>query len=180
MYESRWETSGKLPSNKSGPLELQTSGHVLSLTNSLATFQTMMNNIFKDLINEGYMAIYMDNILVYTHTIEHHREVVTQVLDVLQRHQLYLKAEQCTFVCTTVEYLGLVLSEGCVEMDPIKIAGVRDRPTLKNITEVQSFVGFLNSYLRFILESSHVASPLHHLTKKAEPWHWTKPEETAF
>ena len=54
-----------------------------SLTNSLATFQTMMNTICKDLINKGYMAIYMDDILVYTHMIKHHRKVVTQVLDVL-------------------------------------------------------------------------------------------------
>ena len=53
------------------------------LTNSPATFQTMMNNIFKDLINKGYVAIYMDDILVYTCTIEYHWEVVTQVLDVL-------------------------------------------------------------------------------------------------
>ena len=48
-----------------------------SLTNSPATFQTMMNDIFKDLINEGYVVIYMDDILVYTHMIEHHREVIT-------------------------------------------------------------------------------------------------------
>ena len=48
-----------------------------SLTNNPATFQTMMNNIFKDLIDEGYVAVYMDDILVNTHTIEHHREVVT-------------------------------------------------------------------------------------------------------
>ena len=53
------------------------------LTNSPATFQTMMNDIFKDLIDKGYVAVYMDNILVYTHTIEHHQEVVTQVLDIL-------------------------------------------------------------------------------------------------
>ena len=78
-----------------------------------------------------------------------------------------------------VEYLGLVLSEGQVEMDPVKIAGVRDWPTLKNVTEVQSFVGFVNFYCGFIPEFSHVASPLHHLTKKAEPWRWTKPEEVA-
>ena len=69
-----------------------------------------------------------------------------------------------------VEYLGLVLSEGRVEMDPIKIARVRDWLTLKNVAEVRSFVGFVNLYHRFILEFSHVASPLHHLTKKAEPW----------
>ena len=69
-----------------------------------------------------------------------------------------------------VEYLGLVLSEGCMEMDPVKIARVRDWPTLKNITEVQSFMGFVNFYRRFIPEFSHVASPLHCLTKKADPW----------
>ena len=54
-----------------------------SLTNSPATFQTMMNNIFKDLIDEDYVVIYMDDILVYTHMIEHHQEVVTWVRDIL-------------------------------------------------------------------------------------------------
>ena len=146
------------------------------LTN-LATFQTMMNNIFKDLIDEGYVVVYMDDILVYTHTIEHHWEVVTRVIDILQKHQLYLKVEKCTFKCTMVEYLGLVLSQGRVAMDPVKIAGVRDWLTPKNVREVQSFVGFVNFYHRFIPEFSHVASPLHRLTKKVEPWQWTEPEE---
>ena len=75
-----------------------------------------------------------------------------------------------------VEYLGLVLSEGWVEMDPVKIVRVRDWPTPKNITEVQSFMGFVNFYCRFIPEFSNVASPLHSLTKKAEPWQWTQPD----
>ena len=150
------------------------------LTNSPATFQTMMNDIFKDLIDEGYVAVYMDDILVYTRMIEHHREVITRVLDMLRKYRLYLKAEKCTFECTTVEYLGLVLSEGWVEMEPVKIAGVRDWLTPKNVTEVQSFVGFVNFYQRFIPEFSHVASPLHRLTKKAEPWQWNEPEEAAF
>ena len=103
---------------------LQTAGHVLWPHPSLATFQTMMNNILKDLIDEGHVAIYMDDILIYTQTIEHHWVVVTQVLDVLRRHQLYLKAEKCSFECSMVEYLGLVLSEGRIEMDPVKIAGI--------------------------------------------------------
>ena len=68
-----------------------------------------------------------------------------------------------------VEYLGLVLSKGCVEMDPVKIAGVQDWPTPKNITEVQSLVGFVNFYRRFIPDFSHIAGPLHCLTKKEEP-----------
>ena len=70
--------------------------------------------------------------------------------------------------------------EGQMEMDPVKITGVRDWPTLKNITEVQSFMGFVNFYRKFIPEFSHIASPLHRLTKKAEPWQWTQPEEAAF
>ena len=88
--------------------------------------------------------------------------------------------EKCTFECTSVEYLGLILSEGQVEMDTIKIARVRDWPTPKNVTEVQSFEGCVNFYRRFIPEFSHVASPLHRLTKKAEPWQWTEPKEAAF
>ena len=130
----------------------------------------MMNDIFKDLIDEGHIAMYMDDILIYTQMIEHHQAVVTQVLDVLQRHWLYLKAEKCSLECSTVEYLGLVLSEGCVDMDPIKIAGVWDWPTPKNIMEVQSFMGFINFYCRFIPNFWHVASPLHRLTKTEEPW----------
>ena len=65
-------------------------------------------------------------------------------------------------------------------MDPIKIARVRDWPTPKNVTEVQSFVGFVNFYRQFIPEFPHVASPLHCLTKKAEPWQWTESKEAAF
>ena len=124
------------------------------LTNSPATFQMVMNDIFKDLIDEGHVAINMDNILIYTQMIEHHWAVVTQVLDVPQWHWLYLKAEKCSFECSTMEYLGLVLSEGHVEMDPVNIAGVRDWLTPKNVTEVQSFVGFVNFYRRFIPDRS--------------------------
>jgi len=140
----------------------------------------MMNDIFKDLIDEGFMAIYMDDILVFTQTVEHHWKVVSLVLEVLQKHQLYLKAKKCSFECPTVEYLGLILSEGRIEMDLVKVAGIKEWPTPKNMTEVQSFVGFINFYQRFIPDFSHVAKPLHQLTKKEEPWHWAEAEESAF
>jgi len=65
-------------------------------------------------------------------------------------------------------------------MDPVKIAGVKEWPNPKNVTEVQSFVGFVNFYRRFIPEFSHVAKPLHQLTKKGEPWQWSETEEGAF
>src|SRR5882724_2555178 len=96
-----------------------------SLTNSPATFQTMMNDIFKQLIDEGVVTIYMDDILIFgSQTKEQHHKIVVQVLDTLHKHHLYLKVEKCTFKQPMVKYLGLILLEGCVEMDLVKVAGV--------------------------------------------------------
>jgi len=89
----------------------------------------------------------MDDILIFgRQTKEEHNAIIVWVLDILCRHQLYLKAEKCTFGQPTVEYLSFILSEGRVEMDPVKVAGVHDWPTLRNVTEVQSFIRFVNFY----------------------------------
>src|SRR5882724_2014622 len=151
------------------------------LTNSLVTFQTMMNDIFRELIDEGVVVIYMDDILIFDgQTKEEHHTIVVQVLDILCRHQLYLKAEKCTFGQPTVEYLGIILSEGHVEMDHVKVAGIGDWLTPRNITKVQSFIRFINFYQQFIQDISHVAKPLHQLTKKGEAWRWAGHEQKAF
>ena len=67
------------------------------LTNSPATFQTMMNEIFHDLILEGVVCVYIDDILIYTKTCKEHRQITQIVLECLQMHKLYLKHEKCTF-----------------------------------------------------------------------------------
>src|SRR5467141_5240978 len=104
------------------------------LTNSPAMFQTMMNDIFRELIDEGVVVIYMDNILIFGgQTKEEHHAIIVQVLDILRKHRLYLKAKKCTFRQPMVEYLGLILSEGCIEIDPVKVASVHDWPTLRNV-----------------------------------------------
>src|SRR5882724_7336033 len=79
-----------------------------------------------------------------------------------------------------VEYLGLILLEGRVEMDPVKVAGVCDWPTPRNVTKVQSFIGFVNFYRRFIQDFSHIAISLHQLIKKGETWRWAGDEQKAF
>src|SRR5882724_6797759 len=133
-----------------------------SLTNSLATFQMMMSDIFKELIDEGVVTTYMDDILIFGgQTKEQHHTIVIKVRDILQKHRLYLKAEKCIFKQPRVEYLSLILSEGRVEMDPVKVAGVQDWLTPKNVTEVQSFIGFINFYQHFVQDFSHVTKPLH-------------------
>jgi hypothetical protein len=116
------------------------------LTNSPATFQTMMNEIFQDLITEGVVSVYLDDILIFTNSLEEHCRITRLVLDHMRKHKLYLRPEKCEFERTRIEYLGVIISHNKVEMDPVKIAGVADWPTPSNKKEVQSFVSFVNFY----------------------------------
>jgi len=106
------------------------------MTNSLATFQTMMNDIFWNLIVEGIVVVYLDDILIFTKTKEEHEQAVQRVLQVLKENKLFLRPEKCEFCKQRIEYLGLVISENKVSMDPVKVAGVREWPTLENKTDV--------------------------------------------
>src|SRR6266700_6451826 len=72
------------------------------LTNSPATFQTMMNDIFEDLISEGVVVVYLDDILIFTETVDEHQKVTRQVLELLEKHKLYLRPDKCEFKRTTV------------------------------------------------------------------------------
>jgi hypothetical protein len=150
------------------------------LTNSPATFQTMMNGIFEDLISEGVVVVYLDDILVFTKTLEEHREVVRKVLHLLHKHNLFIKPEKCDFEQSSVEYLGVVISHNSVKMDPAKVAGVAEWPTPTNKKEVQSFLGFVNFYRRFIEGFSHHARPLFDLTKNDTEFRWSTDEQSAF
>ena len=127
------------------------------LTNSPATFQTMMDGIFKDLISEGVVVVYLYDILIFTKTLEEHWKVVCQVMEILQKYSLSLKPEKCEFEKTSVEYLGVVISHDLVKMDLAKVSGVSEWPTPSNKKEVQSFLGFINFYRRFIEGLSHIA-----------------------
>jgi hypothetical protein len=88
--------------------------------------------------------------------------------------------EKCEFEKTRIEYLGLIISENQVEMDPVKVAGVTDWPEPCNKREVQSFLGFANFYRRFIKDFSHHARPLFNLTKNEQKWQWGSSEVSAF
>jgi hypothetical protein len=98
------------------------------LTNSPATFQALMNTIFVDLVAAGKVAVYLDNILIYSPTPEQHKEITHDVLQQLHVHDLYLRPEKCKFNQTEVEYLGLIIREGEVRMDPIKIKAITEWP----------------------------------------------------
>jgi len=116
------------------------------MTNSSATFQTMMNNIFRNLIAEGIVVVYLDDILIFTKTKEEHEQAVRRVLQVLKENKLFLYPEKCEFCKQRIEYLGLVISENEISMDLVKVAGVREWPTPENKMDVQAFLGFVNFY----------------------------------
>lgn len=149
------------------------------LTNSPATFQSFMNHILKELIDEGHVIVYLDDILIFTDTLEEHRQIVRRVLEILRQNKLYLKPEKCEFEVNEVEYLGVIVGGGKVRMDPKKVESVRAwrEPTKKR--EVQSFLGFCNFFRRFIRGFSGVAKPLTALTGKGD-WVWTGKEQAAF
>jgi len=124
----------------------------------------MINDIFRDLIAEGIMVVYLDDILIFTRTEEKHAKAIRRVLQVLQEHKLFLRLEKCEFCKERIEYLGLVISENKVSMDLVKVAGVREWPTLENKTDVQAFLGFVNFYRRFIRDFFAKAQSLFDLT----------------
>jgi hypothetical protein len=94
------------------------------LTNSPATFQTMMNDIFQDLILSGDVMVYLDDILIAHSDLARHHEIVREVLWWLREHHLFLRPEKCEFEKSMIEYLGVIMSHNHVEMDPVKVAGV--------------------------------------------------------
>jgi hypothetical protein len=126
------------------------------------------------------VVVYLDDILIFTETIEQHRAITRRVLQLLKENQLFLKSDKCEFEKTKVEYLGVIISHNSVEMDPVKVAGVAEWPEPTNKKEVQSFLGFINFYRRFIRDFSHHARPLFDLTKNDAKYHWSPEAQSAF
>ena len=150
------------------------------MSKSPVTFQALMNPVFADLIAREEVAIYMDDILIYSKHLKEHCQVVREVLKRLEHYDLYLKPEKCEFEKDLMEYLGMIIRPGEVQMDPGKVAAVKDWPTPTTLKEVRAFIGFSNFYRRLIKDFSTMARPLHDLTKKDVFWHWSQEQQEAF
>jgi len=150
------------------------------LTNSSAIFQAMMNDLFRDLINQGNTAIFINDILVATDTEEGHNELVEEVLKRLEENDLFVKPKKCKWKVREVEFLGVVISPRGVEIQKKKVEGVLNWLASQNIKEVQKFLGFTNYYRRFIKDFTRLAVPLHVLVRKEQKWKWEREQEEAF
>ena len=136
------------------------------LTNSPATFQTMMNTIFHEEMAQGWLMIYMDNMAIHMgpkegetqqQHEEHHCHQVKQVLTTLQRHNLFLKPKKCSFEQKEIEFLGIKVNYRQVRMDKHKVQKAQEWPTPVTVTEVRQFLGFTRFYRYFIQGYSNIA-----------------------
>jgi hypothetical protein len=150
------------------------------MCNSPATFQSMMDHIFKDEIHNKWIIVYMDDILIFSKTKEGLEQITKGVLQKLRENDLYLKPHKCEFAKTKIEYLGMILEEGKVSMDPTKLIGIKQWPEPTTVKQVRSFLGFGNFYRRFIRNYSNVARPMNELLQKDKKFEWTTETQTAF
>ncbi|KAK3522508.1 hypothetical protein QTP86_016797 [Hemibagrus guttatus] len=133
-------------------------------TNAPAVFQSLINGVFPDILGKWVIA-YIDDILVYSTSLEEHMCHVLEVLSRLQRQRLFVKPEKFEFHQSTMSFLGYVIMRQGVEMDVTKVQVVTEWPSPSTVKELQRFLGFANFYWRFIHNYSSMAGPLTSLLK---------------
>ena len=126
------------------------------------------------------MVIYMDDIMNFSNDLDTLENLDKDVLRRLQENDLYLKPPKCEFKKTKIEYLGMVITEGKITMDSVKVKGIWDWPTPTTVKEVQSFLGFGNFYRKFINKFLELAAPLNGLLKKDKTFNWTPECQNSF
>jgi len=136
------------------------------MTNSPSMFQDMMNEILRDIINEGKVAAFVDDVLVGTKTEEGHDKLMEEVLRRLEENNLYVKPEKCSWKVQKVNFLGVVIGQGKIEMKEDKVTGVLNWPASKTVKDVRKFLGLANYYRRFVKDFARIARPLNNLTRK--------------
>ncbi|KAM1244297.1 hypothetical protein ACFX1S_035999 [Malus domestica] len=148
------------------------------LSNAPSTFMRLMNQIFRPFIGK-FVVVYFDDILVYSKNEEQHVGHLRQVLQVLRTEKLYANLKKCDFLTNSVLFLGYVVSNEGVKMDPSKVDAILNWAVPTNIHEVQSFHGLASFYRRFIRNFSAIIAPITDCLKKGE-FKWTKDTYKSF
>ena len=149
------------------------------VTNAPATFQRLMNTLFKDELDD-FVLVYLDDILIFSQSLQEHIRHIRQALEKLREAKLYARLHKCSFFQEQVEYLGFDVSAKGVSPSPAKVRAIVEWPRPQTVKDVRSFLGLAGFYRRFIKNFSLKARPLTDLTKEKNVWEWNEKEEKAF
>ena len=148
------------------------------LTNAPSTFMRLMNEVLKPFLGK-FVVVYLDDILVYSKSIDEHFEHLRQIFETLRAQKLYGKKEKCDFLVESVVFLGYVVSKEGVAVDQTKVEAIKSWPSPTTITEVRSFHGLASFYRRFIRNFSTITSPITECLKKGT-FVWSEQAQKAF
>ena len=148
------------------------------LTNALATFNRMMDRIFRS--HRAFIGTFFDDMIIFSKTEAEHREHLATVVEELRSNRLVVNGKKSEFFMEEIHFLGHIVSKNGVRMDPAKVEAIVNWPDLRTVHDVRSFLGLCSYYRRFIRLFAEIASPLHALTHKGAKFRWMEWEKEAF
>ena len=149
------------------------------LTNAPATFMDLMNKVFHPYLNQ-FVVIFIDDILVYSKDAQEHEHHLRIVLQTLRENKLFEKLSKCDFWLKEVSFLGHIVSDEGIRVDPVKIKAIMNWKPPRNVTEVRSFLGLAGFYRRFVQGFSVIASSLTRLLQKGVKFEWDDKCQSSF
>eukprot|EP00253_Pinus_taeda_P016851 PITA_16851 len=150
------------------------------LSNAPSTFMRLMNEVLKE-FNGKFVIVYLDDILIFSKTKEEHFRHLQSVLRKLQQNKLLINLKKCTYFQRELVYLGFIIAENELKMDPEKVTAIVTWPSPKSLFEVRSFHGLASFYKKFIRNFSEICAPMLDTIKKINhPFHWTEAAEHSF
>nr|GFA89192.1 putative reverse transcriptase domain-containing protein [Tanacetum cinerariifolium] len=149
------------------------------LTNAPAVFMDLMNRVCKPYLDK-FVIVFIDDILIYSKDEKEHEEHLKAILELLKKEELYAKFSKCEFWIPKVQFLGHVIENQGIHVDPAKIESVKDWASPKSPTEIHQFLGLAGYYRRFIEGFSKTAKPMTKLTQKKVKFEWGNKQEAAF
>jgi ribonuclease HI len=149
------------------------------LTNAPAYFMYLMNSVFMDYLDK-FIVVFIDDILVYSQNEQDHEEHLRKVLQRLRHCQLYAKLSKCEFWISGVMFLGHIINQEGLDVDPKKVASILDWKAPKDVRGIKSFIGIAGYYRHFIEGFSKIARPITALLAKKVEFKWTPACQKSF
>ena len=149
-----WKTAFSIPEGSFEPMVI-----FFGLTNLLAIFQTMINELLRDLVVEEKVAVFIDDVIIVTETEEGHDEIVKE-------NDLFVKPEKYVWKMKEIGFLGVIIEENGVRIEKENVQEVIEWLVPKGVKNIQKFLGLANYYRWFVKDFARIARPLYEITRK--------------